>query len=62
MSSLVARFKLSLPPMPDSKDGEDGRLYIIQARPEMVASERPPETFEIYALQGKGGCSRAAGP
>ena len=37
-----------------AKDGEDGRLYILQARPETVASERPPETFEIYALQGKG--------
>ena len=37
-----------------AKDGEDGRLYIIQARPETVASQRPPETFEIYALMGKG--------
>ena len=37
-----------------AKDGEDGRLYIVQARPETVASKRPPETFEIYALQGKG--------
>jgi len=37
-----------------AKDGEDGRLYIVQARPEMVASQRCMDTFEIYALKGNG--------
>ena len=37
-----------------AKDGEDGRLYIVQARPETVASQRCAETFEIYALKGSG--------
>ena len=36
-----------------AKDGEDGRLYIVQARPETVASQRS-ETFETYALKGTG--------
>jgi pyruvate,water dikinase len=34
-----------------AKDGEDGRLYIVQARPETVASRRAPEAFEIYTLK-----------
>jgi pyruvate, water dikinase len=33
-----------------AKDAEDGKLYIVQARPETVASRRPPR-FEIYALK-----------
>ena len=37
-----------------AKDGEDGRLYIVQARPETVASQRPPGTFETYSLKGTG--------
>ncbi len=37
-----------------AKDGEDGRLYIVQARPETVASRRAPDAFETYALQGTG--------
>jgi pyruvate,water dikinase len=37
-----------------AKDGEDGRLYIVQARPETVASQRKAEAFETYALEGKG--------
>ncbi len=37
-----------------AKDGEDGGLYIVQARPETVASQRCAETFEIYALTGTG--------
>ncbi len=37
-----------------AKDGEDGRLYIVQARPETVASQRSPGTFETYALKGTG--------
>lgn len=34
-----------------AKDGRDGELYIIQARPETVASRRKPEALETYALK-----------
>jgi pyruvate,water dikinase len=37
-----------------AKDGKDGRLYIVQARPETVASQRQPGTFETYALKHGG--------
>jgi len=37
-----------------AKDGNDGKLYIIQARPETVASQRSPDVFETYALKGHG--------
>jgi pyruvate,water dikinase len=37
-----------------AKDASDGRLYIVQARPETVASRRTGETFETFALTGKG--------
>jgi len=37
-----------------AQDGIDGRLYIVQARPETVASRRDPGVFEAYALKGKG--------
>ncbi len=37
-----------------AKDGEDGQLYIIQARPETVISRRPTTTFETYALERPG--------
>jgi pyruvate,water dikinase len=37
-----------------AKDGDDGRLYIIQARPETVVSQRKPTAFETYALAGSG--------
>ena len=37
-----------------AKDGEDGRLYIVQARPETVASQRSPTAFESYSLTGTG--------
>ena len=37
-----------------AKDGEDGRLYIVQARPETVASQRAPNAFETYSLKGTG--------
>jgi pyruvate,water dikinase len=36
------------------KDGADGRLYIVQARPETVASRRTAQDFETYALKGSG--------
>ncbi len=37
-----------------AKDGNDGKLYIIQARPETVASHRKPEALESYILKSKG--------
>jgi pyruvate,water dikinase len=37
-----------------AKDGIDGRLYIVQARPETVASQRVATTVESYVLQGSG--------
>ena len=33
-----------------AKDADDGQLYIIQARPETVVSQRAPTGFETYAL------------
>jgi pyruvate,water dikinase len=37
-----------------AKDADDGRIYIIQARPETVASRRAPTALESYALKGCG--------
>lgn len=37
-----------------AKDGSDGKLYIIQARPETVASQRSPDVYETYDLRGSG--------
>jgi pyruvate, water dikinase len=37
-----------------AKDGSDGKLYIIQARPETVASQRSPDVFEAYTLKERG--------
>jgi pyruvate,water dikinase len=37
-----------------AKDGEDGKLYIVQARPETVASQRVADAFETYALKAGG--------
>ncbi|WP_315767206.1 MULTISPECIES: phosphoenolpyruvate synthase [unclassified Bradyrhizobium] len=37
-----------------AKDGNDGALYIIQARPETVASRRTPDALETYALKKPG--------
>jgi pyruvate, water dikinase len=37
-----------------AKDGSDGRLYIIQARPETVASQRSADVFETYNLKERG--------
>ena len=36
-----------------AKDGADGKLHIIQARPETVASQRSPDVYETYALKGR---------
>jgi pyruvate,water dikinase len=50
--------RLARHPMPMdiewAKDGEDGKLYIVQARPETVASQRKAGAFETYALKGAG--------
>jgi pyruvate,water dikinase len=37
-----------------AKDADDGRLYIVQARPETVASQKSTSMFEIYTLKGSG--------
>ncbi len=37
-----------------AKDGADGELYIVQARPETVASQRPRGTVKAYVLKQKG--------
>ena len=37
-----------------AKDGLDGKLYIVQARPETVASQRRATTFDRYSLTGGG--------
>ncbi|MGP1395599.1 MAG: phosphoenolpyruvate synthase [Inquilinaceae bacterium] len=37
-----------------AKDGLDGRLYIVQARPETVASQRKGTELETYVLKGSG--------
>jgi pyruvate,water dikinase len=37
-----------------AKDADDNRLYIIQARPETVVSQRKPTRFETYALGASG--------
>jgi len=37
-----------------AKDADDGQLYVIQARPETVASRRAPTAFESYSLKGTG--------
>ena len=36
-----------------AKDGLDGQLYIVQARPETAASQRSLTTVETYLLEGK---------
>jgi pyruvate, water dikinase len=37
-----------------AKDADDGKLYIVQARPETVASRRTGDVFESYTLKGDG--------
>ncbi|MBR0867068.1 phosphoenolpyruvate synthase [Bradyrhizobium diazoefficiens] len=37
-----------------AKEGVDGKLYIIQARPETVASQRSSDFYETYNLKGHG--------
>jgi len=37
-----------------AKDGIDDELYLVQSRPETVASQRPVTTLETYELRGTG--------
>ncbi len=37
-----------------AKDADDGQIYVIQARPETVASQRAPTALETYSLKGSG--------
>jgi pyruvate,water dikinase len=37
-----------------AKDGLDGKLYIVQARPETVASQRQATMLESYVLEARG--------
>jgi len=37
-----------------AKDGIDSQLYVVQARPETVASQRKPTSLETYTLEGSG--------
>ena len=37
-----------------AKDGIDGEIYIVQARPETVASQKKPGILEEYTLKGSG--------
>jgi pyruvate,water dikinase len=37
-----------------AKDGIDGQLYVVQARPETVASQRRPSVLETYVLDATG--------
>ncbi len=37
-----------------AKDGEDGRIYIVQARPETVVSQRKAEAFKLCRLKSQG--------
>jgi pyruvate,water dikinase len=37
-----------------AKDGSDGLLYLVQARPETVASQRSANVLETYSIKGGG--------
>ncbi len=37
-----------------ARDGQDGKLYVVQARPETVASRRLTTSLKIYRLLGSG--------
>jgi pyruvate,water dikinase len=41
-------------------DGRDGKLYVLQARPETVASRRGAETLDRYQLKGRSDRARCA--
>jgi len=44
-----------------ARDGDDGKLYIVQARPETVASQKKVGVIEDYKMLEKGGVSLAEG-
>lgn len=44
-----------------AKDGNDGKLYIVQARPETVKSRAEAKVLERYSLEGKPGSVLAEG-
>ncbi|MFO0918810.1 MAG: phosphoenolpyruvate synthase [Planctomycetaceae bacterium] len=47
-----------------AKDGKTGKLWIVQARPETVQSQRSPQLLENYVLQEQGDvivCGRSVG-
>jgi pyruvate,water dikinase len=37
-----------------AKDGRTGELFVVQARPETVQSQKQIDTLEVYRLKGKG--------
>ncbi|OGA53938.1 MAG: phosphoenolpyruvate synthase [Betaproteobacteria bacterium RIFCSPLOWO2_12_FULL_62_13] len=37
-----------------AKDGSDGQLYIVQARPETVASQKRSNVLDVYSIKGSG--------
>jgi pyruvate,water dikinase len=37
-----------------AKDGTDGKIYVVQARPETVASQRKATVLESYEMEGAG--------
>ncbi|BDG02275.1 phosphoenolpyruvate synthase [Anaeromyxobacter oryzae] len=37
-----------------AKDGVTGEIFVVQARPETVQSQRSVESFEVYRLEGTG--------
>ena len=37
-----------------AKDGQTGELFIVQARPETVQSQKAVDSLEMYSLEGKG--------
>mmetsp|Transcript_8658 Transcript_8658/g.23581 ORF Transcript_8658/g.23581 Transcript_8658/m.23581 type:complete len:889 (-) Transcript_8658:399-3065(-) len=44
-----------------ARDGDDGKLYIVQARPETVASQKKVGVLEDYKMLQKGGSVLATG-
>ena len=47
-------FRLPLQDIEWARDGDDGKLYIVQARPETVASQKKVGVIEEYKMLEKG--------
>ena len=45
-----------------AKDGETGELFIVQARPETVQSQKEAETLKSYTLRSAGRCWSVGSP